>query len=318
MTLSDDRHAELLSGFDRWMSYFAPNPPVVRVEFGARSHPGKVRTRNEDQWLVVRRRRTRDVLMTSLPQSWLPTIEEYAYTIAVADGMGGGQFGDLASLLALHAGWELGFNDVKWHVKISETEVEEILERFEAYCQLIHKSLLKDIELEPKLEGIGTTLTTAYTVGLDAFITNVGDSRAYVFHDGSLSQLTRDHTLAQRFVDAGVYAPESVEARRLRHVLTSCLGATKGNIRVDVAHATLDYGDTLLLCTDGLTDLVSDEQISVVLGENEDPVQACNVLLEMALDAGGTDNVTVLVAQFRKPLSVTNGGTDGTDSATGG
>jgi protein phosphatase len=268
--------------------------------------------------MVVRRRRTRDVLMTSLPQSWLPTIEEFAYTLAVADGMGGGQFGDLAALLALHAGWELGFNDVKWHVKISETEVDEILERFEAYCQLIHKSLLKDIELEPKLEGIGTTLTTAYTIGLDAFIGNVGDSRAYLFHDNSLSQLTRDHTLAQRFVDAGVYSAESVEAKRLKHVLTSCLGATKGNIRADVAHARLDYGDSLLLCTDGLTDLVSDAQISAVLGENEDPVQACNLLLDMALDAGGTDNVTVLMAKFRKPQSEPMEETDGTLSATDG
>ncbi len=301
MSDAEERDTKPLADRDRWGRFFAPSPPSVRVEFGARSHTGKVRENNEDQWLVVRKRRTRDVLMTSLPESWLPSVEECAYTMVVADGVGGAAFGELASLLALQAGWELGFKDVKWHLKINDREVDEIIERFEAYGQLIHQSLLKDVERDPRLEGMGTTLTAAYTIGLDAFIGNAGDSRAYLFHDKSLHQLTRDHTLAQAMVDAGVYTPESLEAKGLSHVLTSCLGAVRGEIRVDVTHLRLDYGDRLLLCTDGLTDLVSDEQISTVLEANEDPAHACNVLLEMALDQGGTDNVTALVADFQNP-----------------
>src|SRR5262245_13247578 len=261
-TGNENETGDLLKPDDPRLSFLAPSPPLVRVAFGARSHPGKVRTNNEDQWAVIKRRRTRDVLLTSLPESWLRSVEESAYTVVVADGMGGNQFGELASLLAIRAGWEIGFNDTKWSMKVSEQECEEILEKFETYGQLIHQTLIKHTKQDPSLEGMGTTLTVAYTVGLDAFIGHIGDSRAYLMHGDSLRQLTRDHTLAQRFVDAGVYSADSLEAKRLRHVLTNCLGATHGPIWVDVQHLDLEYGDYLLLCTDGLTEMVSDAEIA--------------------------------------------------------
>jgi protein phosphatase len=281
--------------------FFAPEPPPVRVEFGARSHPGRVRPNNQDQWLVVRRRRTRDVLMTSLPEGWLPSREEYAYAMIVADGMGGAAFGEVASMLAISEAFQLGFTEIKWPVKITEQEIREIYEKLEAYGTLLHRQLLSHIEEDPSLSGMGTTLTAAYTVGLDAFIGHVGDSRAYLFHNKSIMRLTKDHTLSQQLVDKGVFSPESAEARRLSHVLTNCLGAGLKHVRVDVAHVSMDYGDSILLCTDGLSDLVTDEEMAGILSDKQNAQDACNVLLDLAMDRGGPDNITVVVGKYESP-----------------
>jgi protein phosphatase len=215
--------------------------------------------------------------------------------------MGGAAFGEVASSLAVASGWELGFDEIKWPMKITDEEVQEILEKFDAYGQLIHRSLLNSIEEDPRLAGMGTTMTAAYTIGLDAFIGHVGDSRAYLFHDNSLRQLTRDHTMAQQFIDMGILSAGSLEARRLGHVLTNCLGANSQGIRVDVQHLSLAYGDSLLLCTDGLTDMVDDNHISEILRENANPDAACNALLERALEHGGVDNITLVLARYKMP-----------------
>jgi protein phosphatase len=297
----EDDTRELVSPKDPSSRFFAPPPPAVKVEFGARSHPGKVRTNNEDQLIVVRRSRARDILMTSLPESWLRSSEQCSYVIAVADGMGGAAFGEVASSLAVASGWELGFDEIKWPMKITSEEVQEILDKFDAYGQLIHRSLLHSIEEDPRLAGMGTTLTAAYTIGLDAFIGHVGDSRAYLFHDNTLRQLTRDHTMAQQFIDMGILSAGSLEARRLGHILTNCLGANSQGIRVDVRHLQLAYGDRLLLCTDGLTDMVGDDQVADILRERANPDAACDALLELALEHGGTDNITMVLARYDMP-----------------
>ena len=281
--------------------FFAPSPAAVKVRFGARSDPGKIRPNNEDQWLVVRRRRTRDVLLTSLPEGWLPTREEYAYATFVADGMGGAAFGEVASLLALRTGFELGLSEIHWPMKGGEEEAREVLEKFEVYGELIHKALLQSAVDDPKLAGMGTTLTIAYTIGLDAFIGYVGDSRAYLFHDNSIKQLTRDQTLAQQLLDRGVLAPDSIELRRFRNVLVNCLGGSHQQVKVEVEQQRLSYGDSLLLCTDGLSDLVSDEEIAATMRENPIPLDASNVLLNLALEKGGHDNITVVIAKYDKP-----------------
>jgi len=281
--------------------FFARSPLPVRVEFGARSHPGKEQTVNEDQFLIVRRRRTRDVLLTSLPKGWLPSTEEYAYVSVVADGVGGAAFGDVASLLALRTGFNLGFSEIHWPLKVSEEEVQELMEKFETYGELIHRSLLRRAQEQPELCGMGTTMTAAYTIGLDAFIGHVGDSRAYIHHDKSLKQVTRDQTLAQQLIDRGVLSATSLEVRRFRHVLLNCLGAGQQPVAVEVGHHRLFYGDSLLLCTDGLTDLVNDKQIAEILNDHPTPSDACNVLLDLAMEKGGHDNITVVIAKYEMP-----------------
>jgi protein phosphatase len=272
---------------------------AVRMEFGAVSHPGCVRPTNEDHYVVVRRSPARSVLATNLPvEALVSPDEEDAYILAVADGVGGTAFGDLASLLALRTAWDLGGHDASWPLKVNETTAQEILERFEAYAKLIHSTLREKGREERCLAGMGTTLTVAYTVGLDAFVGHIGDSRAYLFRQGKLEQLTRDHTLAQQLVDAGVLSPGAFELRRLRHVLVNCLGGTEDSVRVDSHHLKLQGGDWLLLCSDGLTHMVTNDSICCTLDRVPRPQDACQALLDQALKAGGRDNVTVVLARY--------------------
>ena len=144
---------------------------------------------------------------------------------------------------------------------------------------------------------MGTTLTAAYTVGPEAFIGHVGDSRAYLYHAGQLTQVTRDHTLAQDCVDAGMPVP----SRSWHHRLTNCLGANDAPLRVEFHHLSLADDDQLLLCTDGLTDMVSDEEIAHHLGRDAHPHEIASALVDRALEGGGRDNVTAVVARYRIP-----------------
>jgi protein phosphatase len=282
--------------------FFGPPRTPVTIDFGAVSHPGRVRANNEDHFFIVRRSRARTVLATNLPESALPLPDEdEAYSLAVADGMGGAVFGEMASMLALRTAWELGGQEVQWPLKVNADVAREILEKLEAGGQLILGALQEQGRDDPRLAGMGTTLTVAYTVGLDAFLGHVGDSRAYRFRQGKLEQLTRDHTLAQEILDTGLLPPGAFELRRLKHVLVNCLSATAKPVRVEVQHRRLASGDRLLLCSDGLTDMVPDEEIARTLARVPAAQEACQALLDLALDAGGRDNVTVVLARYESP-----------------
>jgi protein phosphatase len=279
---------------DIFAKHFGPSPPPVRATFGALSHPGLVRSKNEDHYLVFERRRTRAVLLTNLPAGFLSHSDDTGYVLAVADGMGGAAFGELASMMALRSGWEQSAGAIKWAWIINDREIEELKERVELVFRRIGQALLDRAQEQPECAGMGTTLTAAYTVGPEAFIGHVGDSRAYLYHAGRLTQLTRDHTLAQECLDAGV----PVANRSWHHVLTNCLGGPGGEVRVDFHHLRLSDGDQLLLCTDGLTDLVSNEAITNILDRHAQPQEAVHALVELALKRGGKDNVTVVLARY--------------------
>jgi protein phosphatase len=280
--------------------FFEKEPKArVQVEVAGRSHPGKVRENNEDNFLAVRRYRGREVLLTSVPEEILEPAEDHAYALAVADGMGGSNFGELASLVALLTGFELGGGEIKWLMKFNDREVDELRQKAEAYFQLIDDALHAQVRASPRLAGMGTTLTVCYSTGPELFVMHVGDSRAYLYRAGALRQLTRDHTLAQRMVDSGMTEPGSKEARRVRHVLTNVLGGPSTNVFVDVDHVRLCDGDCLLLCTDGLTDIASDDDIAGVLRQHHSLADACNRLIDLALSRGGKDNVTVVLARYQ-------------------
>lgn len=275
--------------------HFGASPPPVRVTFGAQSHPGRVRPNNEDHYLVFERRRTRSVLLTNLPEGLLRPADDVAYVLAVADGIGGAAFGELASMLALRSGWDQSPGAIKWTWIINDREIEELKERVELVFQRMDQTLLERARAEPEYAGMGTTLTGAYTVGPEAFIGHVGDSRAYLFHANHLTQLTRDHTLAQECLDEGLPVP----SRSWHHTLTNCLGGPQEGVRVEFRHLTLGDGDQLLLCTDGLTDLVRNEEITRLLGQHTHPQEATQALIDLALERGGTDNVTVVLARYK-------------------
>jgi protein phosphatase len=287
--------AEYQAVDDLLARHFGPSPPKARVTVGALSHPGLVRENNEDHYLVVERRRSRTVLLTNLPEGVLRPADDSAYVLAVADGMGGASFGELASMLALRSGWEQSPQTIKWTWIINDREVEELKERVELIFQRMNQDLLEQGRTDPATARMGTTLTGAYTVGPEAFIGHVGDSRAYLYRDGALTQLTHDHTLAQEYLNLGL----PVLCRSWHHKLTNCLGGGPGReVRVEFHHLSLADGDLLLLCSDGLTDMVPDDAIARVLGQDAHPQETAGALVEAALNNGGKDNVTVVLARY--------------------
>ncbi len=273
--------------------HFGPSPPAVRVQIGAHSHQGLVRENNEDHYLVVENRRSRSVLQTNLPAGMLPPADDVAYVLAVADGMGGAAFGELASMLALRSAWDQGPSAIKWTWIVTDREVQELREKMEIMFRRMNQVLLDVAKAGPAYHGMGTTLTGAYTVGPDAFIGHIGDSRAYLYHDGKLTQITRDQTLAQECLDAGLPAPRS-----WYHRLTSCLGASEQDVQVEFHHVHLTNGDQLLLCTDGLSDMISKADMVQVLRQQLQPDAKARALIDLALQVGGRDNVTVIVAEY--------------------
>jgi protein phosphatase len=289
--------------FDELIGRFYEAEPRTRVvaEFGAKSHAGKVRAANEDSYVVVRRRRERDVLLSSIPVELLPRAEQAAYSLAVADGLGGHAFGELASFLAIRTGWELGEGEVKWAVKINQREATELKEKAAVLFGKIDRTIHDAVAERPRLAGMGTTLTICYVTGPELFVMHAGDSRAYLSRGGTLRRLTRDHTQAQRLIDAGLAVPGSPEERKRRHVLTNCLGGPKLEVEVDVEHHRLEDGDRLLLCTDGLTNQADDREIAELLERHPAPDDACRALVDLALERGGKDNVTAVVGRFSFP-----------------
>jgi serine/threonine protein phosphatase PrpC len=282
-----------------------PFSSLVRVDFGAISDVGKVRTNNEDHFRIARTSRTMQTLMSNLPLGQVPDyFEDVAYSMVVADGMGGEAAGEVASMMAITIGVNLRLNDVKWNLKINEQETRDLMDRA---CRMIHQideELAERARSDPALHRMGTTLTATYSVGDDLFLFHVGDSRAYLYRDGRLRQLTHDHTVAQALADAGQIEAEEVASHRMRHRLTNVMGSQTGQLHVEMLQVRLLDGDRVLLCTDGLMEMAHEDEILEILRGIEDSGQACRAVVDLALEHGGKDNVTVLIARYRIPEHV--------------
>jgi PPM family protein phosphatase len=279
-----------------------PASTLLRVDFGAVSHTGKVRSHNEDHFLVSRVSRKQEVLLTNVPENQFPAqAGDQAYSMIVADGMGGMAAGEVASQMAITTGLKLFQKSPKWGFKINKREARELFERVNGYLQEIDMVLTERSEADRRLFGMGTTLTAAYSIGVDLFIIHLGDSRAYLYRNGGLVRLTKDHTVAQAMADAGYITPEEVPYHNKRNVLTNFLGGHHGKVSADVRWLRLKNADRLLLCSDGLSDMVDDDSIAQIMGAHDQPRDAAQSLLEKALDRGGRDNVTVIVARYEIP-----------------
>jgi protein phosphatase len=275
---------------------------VVQAEFGALSHQGKVRPNNEDHYLVTRLDRGQETLLTNLPDGDVPQrFREWGYGVVVADGMGGAARGEIASSLAISTLVHLGLHFGRWNVRINEKIAHEVRARVEKFYQSVGEAVREEAQDDPSLAGMGTTLTGAFSAGSDLFIANVGDSRAYLFRQARLKQLTRDQTYSQVLADAGQISQHEVSTHHLRHILTDAIGAGQGKVNVEIKQLSLLDGDCLLLCTDGLTEMVEEEEIAGVLLHDESPQTSCQKLVDLALDHGGKDNVTVVVAKYHIP-----------------
>ena len=145
---------------------------------------------------------------------------------------------------------------------------------------------------------MGTTLTMAYHLDAQLCVVHVGDSRAYVYRDGELDQLTHDHTLVADMVRKGVLRPDQVAGHRLSNVITNVVGGPEAGVYVEAHALEVQAGDCILLCSDGLTKMVTNEAIAAVLRAEPDPEAACRKLLAQANEAGGRDNITLLIVRF--------------------
>jgi protein phosphatase len=284
----------------------APAIPAsrVRVDIGASSHRGKVRAVNEDGFAVFRIGRFLERVTSNLPAGDLPErTEETGHVMIVADGIGGREAGEVASRTALAATLDQVLRAPRWALKLDdpatrEAQLEELRNRAKGYLAGAQKAVRERAAGEPGLHGMGTTFTGAYAVGLDLFVMHVGDSKAYLLHEGALRKITRDHTIAQEIADAGMIAPEEITTHHMRHVLTRAVGVQELEPEADILQPEVAPGDRLLICSDGLTDMASDDEIARVLAANPSSQDASGALVQLALDRGGQDNVTVIVAGF--------------------
>ena len=214
-------------------------------------------------------------LRTNVIDSHLATrYEDDGYTMFIADGMGGMAAGEVASRLAITTALKLVNHSPKWGFQDQQERGSRALRRVRDHVKAIDEAITKKSEADHRLFGMGTTLTVAYSAGVDLFIIHLGDSRAYLFRKGRLQLLTKDHTVAQAMADAGYIAPEEVRHHRKRHVLTNFLGGHSGKVKGDVRWLRIADGDRLLLCSDGLTDMVDDAGIAEIMLNHEKPKDA--------------------------------------------
>jgi PPM family protein phosphatase len=211
---------------------------------------------------------------------------------AVADGMGGHLAGEVASETALEPIRALAgkvFDDASQAVTALRDAV------------VAANDTVSDLaEREPAYHGMGTTLTAALVEGRRLHLAHVGDSRAYLLRDGGFSQLTDDHTLVQHLIDEGQLTREEAARHPQRSIITRAIGVSR-EVEVDSMSLELVAGDQLLLCSDGLTGVVSDQQIAETLQTVEDPDETVHRLIDLANGAGGPDNITVLLLRYDDP-----------------
>jgi PPM family protein phosphatase len=279
-----------------------PSSASVRVTIGARTHLGAVRHINEDHYLVVRLSRGQETLATSLPASDVPpTFAESGYAMLVADGLGLDGSGSVASRVALSTIAHLALHYGRWNLRIDPVTAEQVMERAEWFYAQADTAVHTRASSSAVLKGMTTALTIAYSAGEDLFIAHVGHSRAYLFRRGALTRLTRDDTIEQHLADTNRPAAIERRAQDLRHILTDAVGAQGAKPLVAVERFRLLDGDCVMLCTNGLTDMVNESSIAEVLAHRREPRAQCAMLIDLANRSGGADNITVVLAEYQVP-----------------
>ena len=240
-----------------------------------------------------------ETVVTSLPAEEIAArTEEVGYVMIVADGMGGHAGGEQASRMAITGLVKLVLDRPDWIFRLDQTVAADVRQRSKERVQDLHTQLLNQGGRDRDLHGMGTTLTIVRNMGRQLHIVHVGDSRAYLLRNGRLHRLTRDHTYLQLLIDSGQLSKEEACDFRGRHILVNALGGFNEEVEVDVDQIELSNGDRILMCSDGLTDMVDDDTIRQVLVERQKSREACQRLIDLALERGGKDNVTVAVATY--------------------
>ncbi len=253
----------------------------VRIASGGVSDVGRVRTNNEDCYKIV----------------------ELLNLFVLSDGMGGEVHGEIASAMAVET-------VVKHCLKADSNPAAQVIGAVQPYwsartkhlataVHLANRTIFKAAEKDPDHRGMGATLTAAWIDGAKLSIAHVGDSRAYLLRSGSLLQLTRDHSLVAEQVRRGILTAAEAEESNMQSVLLRALGA-QAAIEVDAEEHTLFPRDVLLLCSDGLTRMVTEPEIAGTLQAETDHARAAEKLVALANERGGPDNITVLTVRLEK------------------
>jgi serine/threonine protein phosphatase PrpC len=282
---------------------FSPMPPANPPQpFVVRSHgdsdPGRVRASNEDHFVIMELARTMYVHGTNIHQAKAQYSHHRGHIFIVADGMGGHRAGEVASALTVMTIEGFLLNTLNRFTNLQAPEEHVVMQEFQSAVFQADAKIFEEAARHPELLGMGTTLTMALAVEWQLFVAHAGDSRAYLFSKDRLQQLTQDHTLVAEMVRDGKLSATEASHHPSRHVVTNVLGGAEPGVRVEMHRLALEPDDLLVMCSDGLTEMVSDERIAAVIREEREPHKVCERLIAEANDNGGRDNVTVVVATF--------------------
>jgi protein phosphatase len=270
---------------------FGRSAKPIRVQVFGKTDVGRSREHNEDRFLVADLTRKTASL---LPQVRQHDLGERGSLFVVADGMGGAAAGEVASQMAtdtifahLMKAWS------------AETEVtpQRFAHRLKEAVEVANAHIHAHAKAHPEVRGMGTTTTAAGVLGDHLYLTQVGDSRAYLVRGGVAHQLTKDQSLMQRLVEAGELTEEEAAHSERRNIILQALGPDP-KVKVDLTHQEVRRGDVLVLCSDGLSGQVKKEEIAQIVTQASDLAAACDKLIALANERGGPDNITVVMARF--------------------
>jgi len=264
---------------------------AIRVEIFGKTDLGRTRDHNEDRFLVADLTRKAASLQADVRQH---TIGPRGTLLVVADGMGGAAAGELAS--------EMATDTIYDHLVKTWNAEEEITPQRFAYrlkeaVEVANASIHAHAKAHPEVRGMGTTTTAAGVLNDHLYLTQVGDSRAYLIRGGQAHQITKDQSLMQRLVEAGELTEEEAAHSERRNIILQALGPDP-KVKVDLTHQEVRRGDVLVLCSDGLSGQVKKEEIAKAVTDSSDLAAACDKLIALANERGGPDNITVVVARF--------------------
>jgi len=270
---------------------FGRAPKPIKIEVFAKTDRGRTRDHNEDRFLVADLTRRAASLQPAVREH---EVGERGTLFVVADGMGGAAAGELASEMATDTIYD---QMVKMWGGEREATPQRFAHRLKEAVEVANGHIHAYAKAHPEVRGMGTTTTAAGVLGDHVYITQVGDSRAYLIRNGVAVQLTKDQSLMQRLVEAGELTEEEAAHSERRNIILQALGPDP-KVKVDLTHQEIRRGDVLVLCSDGLSGQVKKEEIAEIAGRASDLAQAGERLIAMANARGGPDNITVVVARF--------------------
>lgn len=270
---------------------FGRSAKPIKVEVFAKSDVGKARDHNEDRFLVADLTRREASLQPSVR---IHEVGDRGSLFIVADGMGGAAAGEVASAMATETIYDQMVT--AWGGE-KEATPQRFAFRLKEAVEVANGRIHAHAKAHPEVRGMGTTTTAVGLLGDHVFLSQVGDSRAYLIRNGDAIQLTKDQSLMQRLVEAGELTEEEAAKSERRNIILQALGPD-ARVRVDLTHQEVRRGDILALCSDGLSGQVKKEEIAEIVTRERDLQVACDKLVALANARGGPDNITVVLARF--------------------